>query len=74
MSLTNLLAVARGDEPADLLGAKHFAVLMHASKSHPYLQIADYLCWAMYVRRARNEERPYRTVQHLLRSEREVWG
>ena len=55
-----------------VMGDKHFDVLMHDSKSHPYLQIVDYLCWAFYVRRNRGEERPFKAIQHLVRGEREV--
>lgn len=37
---------------------QRYDILMHASKSHPYLQIVDYLSWAVYVKWTRAEQRP----------------
>jgi hypothetical protein len=46
-----------------------YVICMHSSASHHCLQIADYLCWAMYVKWERNETRPYQTISHLIQSE-----
>ncbi|MFQ5880244.1 MAG: DUF3800 domain-containing protein [Dehalococcoidia bacterium] len=46
-----------------------YVICMHDSASHHYLQAVDYFCWAIYVRWEKGEQRPYRQVQHLIRSE-----
>jgi hypothetical protein len=46
-----------------------FEIVMHSSASHPYLQIVDYLSWAIYVKRGRNETRPYEEIDHLIHSD-----
>jgi len=46
-----------------------YEICMHASMSHPYLQLVDYANWAIYVRRERNETRPYDSIKHLVKSE-----
>jgi len=46
---------------------------MHQSASHQYLQIVDYISWAIYVKWERNELRPYQKVQHLIRSEFDIF-
>jgi len=51
------------------LGNVPYIICMHQSGSHHYLQIVDYLCWAIYVAWERKELRPYNTVRHLIRSE-----
>jgi len=51
------------------LGGIPYHIVMHSSASHPYLQIVDYLSWAVYVKWERGERRPYDEVRHLFRSE-----
>ncbi len=46
-----------------------YVICMHDSASHHFLQIVDYLSWAIYVKWERGETRPYDTVRHLVRSE-----
>jgi hypothetical protein len=46
-----------------------YVICMHHSASHPYLQIVDYLSWAIYVKWERGEVRPYKEVKHLIFSE-----
>jgi len=46
-----------------------YSISMHSSASHCYLQIVDYLCWAMYVKWERRELRPYNEVAHLFKSQ-----
>jgi len=46
-----------------------YTICMHASMSHPFLQIVDYCSWAIYVKWERGEYRPYQAIQDLVRSE-----
>jgi hypothetical protein len=46
-----------------------YVLCMHDSASHHYLQVADYVCWAIYVKWERSEARPYETIEHLVQSE-----
>lgn len=46
-----------------------YKVLHHASKSNYYLQIADYCCWAIYVKWSKKEMRPYKKIQNMLKNE-----
>ncbi|HUW95412.1 MAG TPA: DUF3800 domain-containing protein [Anaerolineae bacterium] len=46
-----------------------YEICMHASMSHPYLQLVDYANWAIYVKWERNETRPYDCIKHLVKSE-----
>jgi len=46
-----------------------YEICMHASMSHPYLQLVDYINWAIYVKWERNERRPYELIKHLIKSE-----
>ena len=46
-----------------------YHITMHSSASHHYLQMVDYLSWAMYVKWERNEIRPYSQVSHQFKSE-----
>ena len=52
---------------------KAFRLLHHASKSHLYLQAADYCPWAVYVKWERGEVRPYQMIQEKIRSEFEIF-
>ncbi len=46
-----------------------YEICMHASMSHPYLQLVDYANWAIYVKWERSEVRPYNSIRHLVASE-----
>jgi len=46
-----------------------YVICMHDSASHHWLQMVDYLCWAIYVKWERGEIRPYEAVRHLTQSE-----
>lgn len=46
-----------------------YALSMHSSASHPYLQIVDYCSWALYVKWERGETRPFSKIKDLVRSE-----
>lgn len=60
-------AIKQGLKP--YLGNIPHMICMHQSASHHYLQMVDYLSWAIYVKWERGEFRPHRTVKHLIRSE-----
>ena len=45
------------------------SVLLHASKSHPYLQIADYCGWAVYRKWGGSDYRSYKLIMSMLRNE-----
>ena len=55
------------------LGDIPYAVMMHSSAAHLYLQAADYCCWAMNIRREREEERPYKAISHLVKSDFDIF-
>src|SRR4030042_2824726 len=46
-----------------LLGDAPYAICMHSSISHPYLQIVDYCSWAIYVKNEKSEMRPYEKIR-----------
>jgi hypothetical protein len=46
-----------------------YALSMHSSASHPYLQIVDYCSWAVYVKWERGELRPFNQIKNLVKSE-----
>lgn len=46
-----------------------YALSMHSSASHPYLQIVDYCSWALYVKWERGETRPFNKIKNLVSSE-----
>jgi len=46
-----------------------YQVCMHSSASHHYLQIVDYISWAIYVNWERGEDRPLEQVRHLVKSQ-----
>ncbi len=46
-----------------------YEICMHSSASHHYLQIVDYLSWAIFVKWERGEMRPYGEISHLVKSE-----
>jgi hypothetical protein len=51
-----------------------YCVLVHASKSHPYLQFADYCCWAMYRKYQGADYRSYRLISHLVANEFDMFN
>lgn len=51
------------------LGNVPYVICMHQSASHPYLQLVDYMCWAIFVKWERGEQRPYDRVKQLIQSE-----
>ena len=55
------------------LGKVPYVICMHQSCSHPYLQIVDYVSWAIFVKWERNELRPYQKIQHLIKSEFDIF-
>jgi len=55
------------------LGNVPYVICMHQSASHQYLQIVDYISWAIYVKCEKNELRPYQHMQHLIQSEFDIF-
>lgn len=53
---------------------KRCTILHHQSKSHFYLQIADYCCWAVYVKWEKGETRPHERIKGKIRSEFDVFS
>ena len=51
------------------LGKIPYVICMHQSASHPYLQLVDYMCWAIFKKWERGEQRPYDRVKSLIRRE-----
>ena len=73
-----------GQREAFLKGAKEvihpylrqgqaYAVMLHHSKSHPYLQVADYCGWAIQRYWEHNDIRPRNHIKELLKSEFNVF-
>lgn len=46
-----------------------YYIVSHQSKSNVYLQVVDYICWAIYVKNERGENRPYDALKHLIVNE-----
>jgi Protein of unknown function (DUF3800) len=57
----------------DLEAPIPYKLLIHASTSHPLLQVADYCCWAVAKKWKDNELRPYQKIRRALKTEREVF-
>ena len=55
------------------LGAVPYSIHIHDSRSHLYLQATDYFCWAVSVRRERDERRPYDVIKHLVRNDFDIF-
>lgn len=55
--------------PADA----RYRLLHHDSKSHYCLQVADYLTWAVYRKWTLQDERSYRLIQPVIRSEFDIF-
>ncbi|MBE0415290.1 MAG: DUF3800 domain-containing protein [Dehalococcoidia bacterium] len=51
------------------LGGIPYAICMHPSGTHPYLQMVDYCSWAIYVKWERREYRPHQKIANLVKSE-----
>lgn len=51
------------------LGNIPYALCMHHSGTHPYLQLVDYCSWAIYVKWEKGEHRPYQKIAQLISSE-----
>lgn len=51
----------------------HYRLMHHASKAHYGLQIADYLNWAVYRKWERNDLEAYNKIEHLVRSEFDIF-
>jgi len=73
-----------GQREAFLKGAKEavhpylrrgqlYAVMLHQSKSHPYLQVADYCGWAIQRYWEHNDNGPRSHIKGLLKSEFNVF-
>lgn len=54
---------------AGYLGGVPYVICMHFSGTHPYLQMADYCSWALYVKWDRGEIRPYQKLKRSICSE-----
>jgi len=52
-----------------LAGARKYSIHQHHSMSHPYLQVADYYCWAVYRKWEAGDARSYELVQNQISSE-----
>lgn len=57
----------------DLKARIPYKLLIHASASHPLLQVADYCCWAVAKKWKDNELRPYQKIRGALKTEFEVF-
>ncbi|MGA7873425.1 MAG: DUF3800 domain-containing protein [Candidatus Binatus sp.] len=55
-------------------GGFKYYVLVHASKSHPYLQFADYCCWAMYRKYQGADYRSYKLIWDLVANEFDIFN
>lgn len=50
-----------------------YRLLIHASASHPLLQVADYCCWAVAKKWKDGETRPHQKIRRALKTEFEVF-
>ncbi len=50
-----------------------FFVYFHSSKSDINCQIADYCSWAIYRKWTDGEERPYKSISHIVKSEFDIF-
>jgi hypothetical protein len=51
-----------------------FEIYFHISQADLNCQLADYFGWAIYVKRERNEERPYNLVKSKIKSSFEIFS
>ena len=49
-----------------------YHLYFHDTRSNAYLQAVDYFSWAIYVKWARGERRPYEAIKHAIAGETEV--
>ncbi|RJR28358.1 hypothetical protein C4564_05645 [Candidatus Microgenomates bacterium] len=54
--------------------AMPFEIYFHISQADLNCQLADYFGWAIYVKKERNEERPYKLVQSKIKSSFEIFS
>ena len=54
--------------------AMPFEIYFHISQADLNCQLADYFGWAIYVKRERNEERPYNLVKSKIKSSFEIFS
>lgn len=50
-----------------------FFIYFHNSRSDKNCQIADYCCWAIYVKWERDELRPYNAIEEKVKSEFDIF-
>ncbi len=56
-----------------LAGARKYSIHQHHSMSHPYLQVADYYCWALYRKWEANDYRAYDVIRDQISSEFDIF-
>jgi len=52
---------------------RNYCILHHDSKSHCYLQIVDYCCWAIYRKRNSGDVRSYNLIKDKVVSEFDIF-
>lgn len=57
-----------------ILGNINYSLVFAPSLSHPYLQFADYCCWAVYIKHERKEFRPYKQIRRLIHSDFDIFA
>jgi hypothetical protein len=50
-------------------GGTLFRLCIHPSATHCHLQLVDYCCWAIFRKWERSDERSYKKIQNLIKSE-----
>jgi len=58
----------------DLRVAVPYHLYHHPSASEPWLQVADYCCWAIHKKWTDGELRPYGVIQRMVMSEFEIFA
>ena len=58
----------------DLKAAVPYHLYHHPSASEPWLQVADYCCWAIQRKWTDGERRPYTVIQRRVMSEFEIFA
>lgn len=64
-------ATIRGVRSAEALAAAPFISAVHhvSSFHHPFLQLADYFCWAIYRKYEKKDLRSYKLIKEAVRDE-----
>jgi len=64
-------ATIRGVRSAETLAAAPFISAVHhvSSFHHPFLQLADYFCWAIYRKYEKKDLRSYKLIKEAVRDE-----